>query len=139
MFTSSLTRRSPSAKILGDPVQQKLRLPARQGGLAHEHEILDSPVLKMVTVRIARMIMTVMIMIVAGKPHDLVRIVLIRLDVEPWPRIRPWVGGVETRRRQQLGLTTAEDQSTSAISGLNGSSWRRSTRNLALRRFAGRR
>ena len=31
-----------SAKILGDPVQQKLRLRARQRALAGEHEILDS-------------------------------------------------------------------------------------------------
>ena len=102
MFTSPLTRRSPAPRFCGDPVQQKLRLPARQGSLAHEHEILDSSALEIVTVDIARMIMPLMIMIVAASVM-IARIVLIRPDVEPWPGIRPWVGGVETRRCEQLG------------------------------------
>jgi hypothetical protein len=85
-----------------DPVQQELYLLARQRTLAHEHEILDSSAFEMVTVHIARMIMPVMIMIVTERVM-IALIVLIRLDIEPQPRIRPCVGRVETPGCEQLG------------------------------------
>ena len=55
----------------------------------------------MVTVRMARVIMVVMIMVVAASVM-IIGGLLKGLDIEPRARIRTWVGRVETRRRQEL-------------------------------------
>jgi hypothetical protein len=99
----SLDAQKCSAKILGDPVQQELYLLARQRTLAYEHEILDSSAFEMMTVHVARMIMPVMIMIVAERVMIARIVLMIRLDIEPRPGIRPCVGRVETPGCEQLG------------------------------------
>ena len=98
----TLDTKESCAKVLGDPIQQELCFLARQRTVAREHKILDTSFLEMMTVRMARVIMFVMIIIVAARIM-IMGAVLMRLDIEPWPGIRPWVGGIETRRCEQFG------------------------------------
>jgi anti-sigma-K factor RskA len=91
----SFDAQKPRSEVLRNSVKQKLRFLAREGAIACDNEILDSPPFKMRAVRVAAVIVIVMVAIVRVM---VVWGVLVRLNIEPRAGIRLGVRRVETPR-----------------------------------------
>ncbi len=86
MLTSPFDPQKPRPEVLRNPVQQEPRFLAREGGLAGEHESLNSLVFEMGTVRVPRVIVFALVTIVAAS-ITVVGGVLMRGNIQP----RTWI------------------------------------------------